>query len=201
VALTALFLRSRGLTAGGIVVLAASSLVCLALPSTVPLLLGSADLRLRVATLAVILPTLAGAPSLARSLGEGELQHLTRLRPLRALHCALLCLFVGIAALCLASVGAVALAPVAANGLGLLGITLLTTQYASAVPNWFPAMTVVLATYVLGTDPYTGAPRPWAWLLWSSTQSAPAQVLPGMVLLALGAWSFVRSRAFHSTAD
>jgi hypothetical protein len=160
--------QSRGLwhtvlSAGPVLVLC-----CAFAPRTIPVLLGEHDQRLRLPAVIGLLGVIALGPSFARGLSEAEWVYRRSLRAARVAHLAIAVVLV--AAIAIAVAGT--LRPgklgteVFLNGLALLGVCLITVV-VTPLPPWVAALVLVATTYVVGSDPDTGRPYAWAWLLWT----------------------------------
>jgi hypothetical protein len=171
--------------AGPVIVLA-----CAIAPRTIPLLLGENDQRLRLPAVIALVVTIALGPSFARGLSDAEWLYRPRLRIARAVH--LVVSVVLVAAVALAVAGTLSpnklVSEVFLNGLGLLGVCLITVML-TPLPPWVATLVIVGTTYVVGTDSDTGRPYVWAWLLWTDRSGLKAAI--NLVLFGTGVVLFL----------
>jgi hypothetical protein len=189
--LTWLYGQSRGLwltvgLAGPIAVGA-----CAVLPRSIPLLIDGQQ-RFRLPSVIGLLAVIAISASINGDISEAEWIFRNRIRALKVAHLAVAeVLIVGCAVASAATAVPNRLnVEVLLNGSALLGIALATTAL-TPLPPWFGCLALVGAMYVVGTDPTTGRPHLWAWLLWPDR--LPLKATIDLSLYAAGSVAFVSS--------
>ncbi len=196
-----LYGRGRGLwwalLGGGLPVL----VLCSVLPRSAPLLITDSDQRIRLpAVIALVVVVLLG-PSFARGISEAEWIFCRQLQAFRIAHLATaIAMVVAVAAAVGSTPGSHAInTEVLVNGFGLLGVMLLTVAL-TPMPPWIANLMIVGTTYVIGSDPGTGRPYWWAWLLWTDHQALKVGI--DLAILGAGSLLFVlRMGRVSSTAD
>lgn len=195
-----LYLRSRGMLRAAPLMLGSLAIIGAIAPTSLPLILGDDQQRLRTPTIIGLAAAMCAGPGVARGLSSAEWLGRSRLRQCRAVH---LVVLVALAELLSAAVSGTIMPTdihqeVLANSLGLIGITLLTVAL-TPLPFWAVTLPVVAASYLIGAHP-NGHPHWWAWLLWEPHALLWQELVDGCLFLA-GAGAFVLRPGRNSGAE
>lgn len=195
-----LYLRSRGLVR--IAPLAIAGLIVLGalLPTSIPVILGDSEQRLRTPALIGLAAAMFAGPGFARGLSPAEWVARRALQRCRAAHVGLVLVMAEVLAITVS--GTMAWTDlhqeVFANAAALIGITLATVSLTS-FPYWAVTLPVVAASYLMGAGA-GGHPHPWAWLLWEPDRIRGQEAID-VVLLAGGFAAFLMRPGRASDAD